>query len=240
KKDFDIEFGPLYQLDALEKMVSETDSEWIVSLDTDLLFVDAFELTLPEEVEVAARVMDLGNKYWGWEESRPEWEQLHDRYDIPMPDDGVTTLADNYHTVHPLYCTGVVALRQSIAEEFISRWKEMTEELYHELPEVFEHFNHWFTEVVAFDLLSCDYETHQLSPDYNFQLNTAFYAPKSCRVLHYHEFNRFRTPMHPSVWREVKRSGVLHESSPFGIIPSLYTPTQIKLRSAWKKHVRGK
>lgn len=178
---------------------------------------------LPDDADIVVKPEDIGNQYWGLDRAWPRWKDLHRMYDIPLPDDGTTATVDGVESRHPLYNAGVIAIQRSVAEEMVPRWIEITAERYGTLR------NHWFTQQLVFDLLSCEYEVEELPEQYNFPLHTRYYCPEDAVVLHYHIFEQFNTPMHPSVSTAVQQSGILDDVPRRGIIHSLYTPFKFRV-----------
>ncbi len=219
------EFPILMKTSALQAALDEAGAEWLVLLDADLLLTGPFDLDLPDDADIVVKPEDISSYYWGRDESWDDWKDLHERYDVPLPEEGTTATVDGVESRHPLYNAGVVALRRSLAEDFVPRWQDITVELYGELREP------WFTQQLVFDLLTCDHAVEELPERYNFPLAVSYYCPAGTRVLHYHIFEQFRTLMHPDVRRAVKESGIMQEVPLRGIIHSYYTPFKFRMRS---------
>ncbi|WP_158854466.1 hypothetical protein [Halorhabdus sp. CUG00001] len=181
-------YGISRKIDALIAAEAVADEPYLLLLDTDTLVLDEISVHRSGS-DLYLKPVDVGLQYWGRaSQSSETWHDIATDADLPVPEWIYTSTFDK-NRIPPYWNAGFVL---SGIESFGSRWMDLVEELYPDIP------YEWHADQVALGLLSQAYDVEVLDNRFNYPLHLRLQCRNDAVVIHYHNFQNLNKPGCPT------------------------------------------
>jgi len=174
------------------------DDDWYILLDTDILVMDELSSLLNTSGNLRIKPVDIGRNEWA-ANNDAAWESLYADSGRKWPGRVWRSTVDN-QPIPPYWNSGVVMTKDPTLAD---KWLELTKFVYERYPGEF------FVDQISLGILSTDYHVDPLPSAANHPLPHYRWTPTGTKVLHYHDLDRLRRILNPSIRNRVSQTGIL-------------------------------